>query len=149
MAGGLSLSRRPDSARCHEKWKNYLSTITHTYHHFSTKTLHSHQADLPWMTPRIKTLVEKIERAFYIDQVRYRALRNEVIWEIIMAKKSYYPHKLHPEGTNISRWFSKIRQPVASPPLPFFLQSPPPPFEVSEEIYFYFSSICQCLPPSP
>lgn len=133
-----------------EKWNNYLSTINQAYHHFfATKTQHTHPADLPWMTSRIKALMQQRNRAFHTDRARYRALRNTVIREIAVAKKEYYPQELqHLEGNNTSK-LSEIRHlcDLGNPSSAFlFLPFSSSPLEIAELINSHFSTICQSFP---
>ncbi|KAK3893298.1 hypothetical protein Pcinc_002854 [Petrolisthes cinctipes] len=54
------------------KWENYQTTITQAYYHFfPTKEVRNHPADLPWITPRIKRLMEQRNKTFYNDRRRY------------------------------------------------------------------------------
>ena len=95
------------------KWMNYITSITTAYHHFfPEKSLRTHPADLPWMTDRIKRLMEERNRSFHTGNTTlYKSLRNKVIREIKTAKKQYYPTKLHHlKQTNVSQWFNKIKE---------------------------------------
>lgn len=50
----------------HQKWNNYLHTITAAYHHFfPPKSLRVHASNAPWITPRIKHLIQQHATAFY------------------------------------------------------------------------------------
>ena len=69
-----------------------------------------HPCDVPWITPRIKRLMQQRNKAFYTNKRTYKALRNQVIREIRAAKKTYYPSKIHQlKHTNISQWYTKVR----------------------------------------
>lgn len=53
------------------KWEIYTSTITQAYHHFfPEKTMTVHPKDMPWITPRIKRLIQQRNKALYTDTAR-------------------------------------------------------------------------------
>ena len=99
-----------DDVQC--KWDNYISSVTLAYHHyFPLKEMRTHPSDAPWMTPRIKRLLQQRNRAFYCaDDARFRSLRNRVCREITAAKKNHYPRKIeHLKQSNNSEWYSKVK----------------------------------------
>ena len=96
-----------------EKWNNFHTTLISAYHHFfPLETFYVHPKDEPWITPRIKRLLQQRNRAFATNNlIRYRSLRNKVIRELKQAKKNHYPNKIaHLKDSNISLWFDKIKQ---------------------------------------
>ena len=136
-----------------DKWEAYQDTVMEAYHHcFPEKTVQLHPSDAPWVTHRIKRILQQRDRAHRLRNMdRYKRLRNKVIREIRIAKKNYYPSKLqHLKQANISQWYDKLneltgrskKQPSSLPFAPNLL-----PEEVVEQINTHFSSICQKLPP--
>ncbi|XP_050721171.1 uncharacterized protein LOC127001045 [Eriocheir sinensis] len=133
-----------------DKWNNYQQTITTAHHHFfPEKSLRTHPSDAPWITPRIKRLMQQRNSAFFTDPSLFKHLRNKVIREIKAAKLTYYPNKIHKlKQGNISRWYSKIRdlcglnKTTVSIPGVALLPAP----EAAEVINTHFADICQSLP---
>ena len=135
------------------KWNQYHATITQAYHHFfPEKTVSLHPADAPWITHRIKRLIQERDRAFHHHQTDlYKGLRNKVIREIRYAKKAHYPSKLqHLKHRNIGQWYDGIKNLIGCDrnkpsSLPFIshLSSQ----EAAQQINSHFADICQQLPP--
>lgn len=132
------------------KWDNYVSTTTQAYHHFfPTKRMTMHSSDVPWITPRVKRLMQQRNRAFYIDSSLYRTLRNKVIREIRSAKKSFYPTKIHHlKQASISQWFTKVKDLCGIKKQSSSLSciADLTCEEAAARINDHFSSICQTLP---
>ena len=106
-----------DTEDVQTKWDNYHKTITEAYQQFfPVKTISLHPADAPWITHRVKRLIQQRNQAFHHNRtVAYRGLRNKVIREIRAAKKAHYPTKLRQlKQTSISQWYSKIRHLIGS-----------------------------------
>ena len=135
------------------KWDNYHVTITEAYHHFfPEKTVRLHPADPPWITHRVKRLMQQRNRAYHRrDTHLYKGLRNKVIREIRAAKKAHYPTKLrHLKQTSISQWYSKIRSLIGSQKQnnsSFPCVNQLTTEEAAHTINNHFASICQQLPP--
>lgn len=88
------------------KWDNYQDTIiTGYYHFFPTKTLKYPPNDKPWVTPRIKRLIQQRNKAFYTNECMYKFFRNQVITEIKTAR-IFYPRKVH-RLSHMSQWYTK------------------------------------------
>ena len=135
----------------HTKWRNYTDTTTAAFHHFfPIKTFPVHLSDAPWMTPRIKRLICQRNRAFYLDPVLYKKVRNTVIREIKASKITFYPDKIHhlKQANNIN-WYSKIKalcgldKQTPSLPCTSHLCSS----LAADEINTHYATICQTLPP--
>ena len=134
-----------------EKWENYITTITASYHHFfPEKSLRQHPADLPWITDKIKRLINQRNHAHRTGNTDlYRPLRNKVIREIKFAKSNFYPNKLQElKTTDQSKWYGKIKElcglnkPSRTPPCLNHLSSQ----SAAEEVNRHFANICQRLP---
>ena len=109
--------------------------------------MRTHPADAPWMTPRIKRLIEQRSKAFYTDASLFRQLRNKVIREIKKAKKMYYPSKVQHLRQNSSQWYSRVKglcgmHQTTDIPLLSHLT----PEQAAEDINHHFASVCQTLP---
>lgn len=134
----------------HDKWSNYTDTITAAYQHFfPTKTRRVHPSDTPWITPRIKRLIEQRNQAFHNNPSHYKYLRNKVIREIKTTKATYYPTRIHSlKQSNISKWYTKIKDLCGlknnTSPIPGV--SHLPATEAAESINTHFATICQSLP---
>ena len=132
------------------KWENYHSSVMKAYHHFfPPKTSTKHPSDLPWITPRIKRLLEYRNQAFYTNTYRYRQLRNQVIREIHAVKKTHYPTKVHHLlQSNTSQWYTRIRDlcGLGKVSRPFHFLTGVSGEEAAQLINTHFSTICQSLP---
>ena len=134
------------------KWDNYHQTITEAYHHFfPEKTVSLHPADAPWITHRVKRLMQQRNRAHHRRNTDlYKQLRNKIIREIRAAKKAHYPTKLrHLKQTNICQWYSKIRTLIGSQKQNFTsfpCVNQLTNDEAAQTINNHFASICQKLP---
>lgn len=111
-----------------EGWKNYLSTITQAYHHFFlTKTLHSHPAELPWMTARIKMLME--QRLIFTPtksstKSSVTKSSEKLLWQRrINTQTSYILRALTPSGGSL-KFTIYVEQATSCKPSPSF--HPPP-----------------------
>nr|XP_027212358.1 uncharacterized protein LOC113805543 [Penaeus vannamei] len=93
------------------KWKHYVASITSAYHHFfPEKKLRKHCGDLPWITDRIKRLMNQRDHAHRTSNTAlYKSLRNKVIREIKLAKANFYPSKLH-HMKLIKAWNGKMKE---------------------------------------
>jgi len=132
-----------------DKWHYYLSTVTTAFHHFfPEKSLSTHPSDLPWITGRIKRLIQQRNQAFHSHNITaYKSLRNTVIREIKTAKKTFYHNKL--QHLQPSQWYGKVRElcGLANRPCTFPCTSNLTPSEAAEALNDHFASICQQLPP--
>merc|ERR1712035_150630 len=75
-----------------DKWEAYQDTVMEAYHHcFPEKTVQLHPSDAPWVTHRIKRIMQQRDRAHRLRNMDlYKRLRNKVIREIRIAKKNYH-----------------------------------------------------------
>ncbi len=70
----------------HTKWQKYVNTTMDVYErYFPVKTIPVYPDDAPWLTPRVKWLIQQRSQAFYTDTGLYRSLKNKVIREIRTA----------------------------------------------------------------
>lgn len=133
-----------------KKWDNFVATSKQAYEtFFPTKSVRIHSADVPWITPYIKNLIHKRNKAWYTNRNIFKRLRNKVINEIVKAKKSYYHRKIHNlKQSNISQWYDKIKSMcgLSKKSTPISCISDLSNSEASEKIKGQFSSICQTLP---
>ena len=133
-----------------DKWENFVATSTLAYeHHFPEKTVTLHPADVPWITPRVKRLMRQRNRAFHTGAREYRQLRNTVIREIKVAKKEYYPTKIHHlKDSNSSQWYSRVRQlcGMGKQTTAFPCTAGHTDQQACHLINDHFSAICQSLP---
>ncbi|XP_076029114.1 uncharacterized protein LOC143017962 [Oratosquilla oratoria] len=131
-----------------EKWDIYINIITQAFHrYFPLKQTRTHPADAPWITPRIKRLIQQRAKAFYTDINLFRQLRNKVIREIKRAKKMYYPNKIKHLQQNSSLWFNRVKSLCGmrqASDIPLLSQFSPD--LAAEQINDHFASICQTLP---
>lgn len=132
------------------KWENYHTSVMEAYHHyFPPKTTRKHPSDLPWITPRIKRLLDQRNKAFYTNKDLYKQLRNRVIREIREAKKTYYPNKVHHLlQSNTSQWYTKIRDlcGLSKKRTSINFLADVSAEEAAERINTHFATICQSLP---
>ncbi|XP_050728151.1 uncharacterized protein LOC127004456 [Eriocheir sinensis] len=133
------------------KWNNYLSSITAAYHHFfPEKKIRRHPADLPWITDKIKRLMQPRSHAHQTGNTNlYKSLRNKVIREIKLAKRNCYPDKLqHLKESDSSKWYGQIKQLCGlnnkSSTLPCLSHLTRQ--AAADEVSHHFVSICQRLP---
>ena len=78
---------------------------------FPVKSVTSHAADKPWITDRIKNLIDQRQRAFAQgDTENWAKLRNQVIREIKKAKINHNTKKVRKlQKLNPGRWHKEVR----------------------------------------
>ena len=95
-----------------DKSDAFYSTMTSAIEtHFPTKVVKLHSSDKPWITPEIKDLIKKRQKAFAEGKTYlWRFLRNRVIRAIDRAKKFYYKDRLQNlKASDPSRWHKGIQ----------------------------------------
>ena len=78
---------------------------------FPVKSVTSHAADKPWITDRIKNLIDQRQRAFAQgDAENWEKLRNQVIREIKKAKINHNTNKVRKlQKLDPGRWHKEVR----------------------------------------
>ena len=76
---------------------------------FPTKIVKIHCTDKPWMTPSLKQLIHKRQRAFHSgDRDLWRHHRSKVKKEISLKKHSFYTNKVqHLKSCNPKKWWER------------------------------------------
>ena len=94
-----------------------LEHFTHIIHdkieqYFPKRMVKFHAEDKPFMTGKIKSLINQRNRAFRnIDKQRYRELRNRVTNEIKKEKASFYNKKIKPlRNSDPKSWWNAIKK---------------------------------------
>jgi hypothetical protein len=79
---------------------------------FPTKLIKIHDTDKPWMSPILKQLITKRQRAFHSgDEPLWRHYRNKVQYEIRFRKHTYYVNKVqHLKSSNPKKWWDCVKQ---------------------------------------
>ncbi|XP_035688786.1 uncharacterized protein LOC118424344 [Branchiostoma floridae] len=79
--------------------------------YFPTKVVRLHCRDKPWVTPCIKALIEKRQKAFHKGNTSaWKRYRNRVIREISTAKRNHYRDKVeHLKTADPKEWYRNIK----------------------------------------
>ncbi|XP_033628919.1 uncharacterized protein LOC117291377 [Asterias rubens] len=102
------ISTHDVTAKCTEFYET-LNCVLDTY--FPKKSVKKHPSDKSWLTPYIKSLVVKRQRAFHGNQQSlWRYFRNKINREIKLAKKTHYTTEVERlKKSNPSSWFREVR----------------------------------------
>ena len=78
---------------------------------FPIKMVKIHFTDKPWMTPSLKQLINKRQRAFHSgDRDLWRHYRSKVKKEILLKKRSFYSNKVqHLKSCNSKKWWDSFK----------------------------------------
>ncbi|XP_071479390.1 uncharacterized protein [Diadema antillarum] len=100
-------SRSDANEKC-EIFYTELVPMIDTY--FPTLVVKLHINDRQWMTPAIKSMVMRRQKAFVRkEDKKWRALRNKIQREIAAAKANHYSKRVqHLKHSNPSAWFQHI-----------------------------------------
>ncbi|XP_035687426.1 uncharacterized protein LOC118423375 [Branchiostoma floridae] len=79
--------------------------------YFPTKVVRLHCRDKPWVTPCIKALIAKRQKAFHKgDTSAWKRYRNRFIREISTAKRNHYRDKVeHLKTSDPKEWYRNIK----------------------------------------
>ena len=102
-----------DLSSASELSSSFTSDVTSAVDRFfPTKTIKIHCSDKPWMSPALKQLVTKRQKAFRSgDKDQWLYLKNKVRKEISARKESYYFNKVqHLKSSDPRKWWDCIRQ---------------------------------------
>ena len=79
---------------------------------FPAKSIKIHETDKPWMSPTVKELIIKRQRAFHSGNgVLWRYYRNKVQYEIRSRKRTYYVKKVQQlKSANPKKWWDCVKQ---------------------------------------
>ena len=79
--------------------------------HFPLRKAKIHSNDRDWITPKVKLLMKKRQKAFHKNErEKWKRLRNRVMREIEKAKKEYYCTRIQKlKNSNPSSWYREIR----------------------------------------
>ncbi|XP_066300008.1 uncharacterized protein [Branchiostoma lanceolatum] len=95
------------------KSTTFYTTLNQAIEKFlPAKTVRTHCRDKPWITPMIKSLISKRQRAFKKgDTCAWKHLRNKIACEISTAKNKHYHDNIkHLKSADPRKWYQNIKQ---------------------------------------
>ncbi|CAH1250897.1 Hypp8934 [Branchiostoma lanceolatum] len=95
------------------KSTTFYTTLNQAIEKFlPAKTVRTHCRDKPWITPMIKSLISKRQRAFKKgDTCTWKHLRNKIAREISTAKNKHYHDNIkHLKSADPRKWYQNIKQ---------------------------------------
>ena len=97
-----------------DKYDLFSSIITDAVNrYFPLKGVRSCTSDKPWITPKLKGLIEKRQKALTVhgkDSQVYKHWRAKVQYECKICKRIYYNNKVAAlKDTNVQRWWKEVK----------------------------------------
>ena len=121
--------------------------------HFPTKVVKLHSTDKPWVTPEIKLLIKKRQKAFAKkDMALWRSLRNRTARVIDRSKKFHYKDRIQNlKKSDPARWHKGIQLISNKKKQPPIISAPGFPQHnekaIAEAINQQFASVSKSRPP--
>ena len=97
---------------CEIKSAIFYETIGNAIEHFfPTRQIKMHATDKPWITPEVKALIFRRQKAFKEGKtLLWKYLRNKVNREVKKARRSYYSDRIKTlQKENPASWYREIR----------------------------------------